>query len=89
LAESFALSNYQLALREPFLPSSEATGLPWWFSGKESACQYRRNQFDPWVGKIPWRKKWLPTTVFLPGESHGQRSLAGYIQIMESQKNWT
>ena len=30
---------------------------------------------DPWVGKIPWRKEWLPTPVFLPGESHGQRSL--------------
>ena len=35
-------------------------------------------RFDPWVGKIPWRRKWQPTPVFLPGESHGQRSLAGY-----------
>ena len=34
--------------------------------------------FDPWVGKIPWRRKWQPTSVFLPGESHGQRSLASY-----------
>ena len=34
--------------------------------------------FDPWVRKIPWRRKWQPTPVFLPGESHGQRSLAGY-----------
>ena len=34
--------------------------------------------FDPWVGKIPWRRKWQPTPVFLLGESHGQRSLAGY-----------
>ena len=34
--------------------------------------------FDPWVGKIPWRRQWQPTPVFLPGESHGQRSLAGY-----------
>jgi len=34
--------------------------------------------FDSWVGKIPWRRKWQPTPVFLPGESHGQRSLAGY-----------
>ena len=32
----------------------------------------------PWVRKVPWRKKWQPTLVFLPGESHGQRSLAGY-----------
>ena len=34
--------------------------------------------FDPWVGKIPWRRKWQPTPVFLPGKSHGQRSLTGY-----------
>ena len=33
--------------------------------------------FDPWVGKIPWGRKWQPTPVFLPGESHGQRSLVG------------
>ena len=46
-------------------------------SGKESACQCRRHGFDPWVGKIPWRRKWQPTPVFLPGESHRQRSLAG------------
>ena len=41
-------------------------------------CQYRRCRFDPWVGKIPWRNEWLSTSVFLPGESHGQESLAGY-----------
>ena len=35
--------------------------------------------FDPWIGKIPWRRKWQPTLVFLPGESHGWRSLVGYI----------
>ena len=35
-------------------------------------------RFDPWVGKMPWRKAWEPTPVFLPGEFHGQRSLAGY-----------
>ena len=37
-----------------------------------------RSRFDPWVGKIPWRRQWLPTPVFLPGEFHGQRSPAGY-----------
>ena len=52
--------------------------LPWWLSGKESACQYGRLGFDPWVRKIPWRRKWQPTPVCLPGKSHGQRSLAGY-----------
>ena len=34
--------------------------------------------FDPWVGKIPWRRKWQPILVFMPGKSHGQRSLASY-----------
>ena len=38
---------------------------------------YRRHGFDPWVGKIPWRWEWLPTSVLLPGETHGQRSLGG------------
>ena len=37
-----------------------------------------RDVFDPWVGKIPWRREWQPTPVFLPGKSHGQRSLVGY-----------
>ena len=38
----------------------------------------KRHRFDPWVGKTSWRRKWQPTPVFLPGESHGQRSLVGY-----------
>ena len=49
--------------------------------GKEPACQCRRNKrcrFNPWMGKIPRRRKWQPTPVFLPGESHGQRNLVGY-----------
>ena len=40
--------------------------------------QCRRPRFDPWVGKISWRREWQPTLVFLPEESHRQRSLAGY-----------
>ena len=50
-------------------------------SGKESTCQCRRHKrcgFNPWVGKIPWSRKWQPTPVFLPGEFHGQGRLAGY-----------
>ena len=47
-------------------------------SGQESTCQCRRLGFDPWVGTTPWRRKWQPTPVFLPGKSHGQRNLAGY-----------
>ena len=44
----------------------------------ESTCWCRRPGFDLWAGKIPWRRAWQPTPVFLPGESHGQRSLVGY-----------
>ena len=54
-------------------------------NGKEATCQCRRHGFSPWVGKIPWRRKWQPTAVFFPGKSHGQRSLAGSIQSVGSQ----
>ena len=50
-------------------------------SGKESTCQRRRHQTrgpDPRGRTVPWRRKWQPAPEFLPGESHGQRSLAGY-----------
>ena len=53
-------------------------GFPGGSGGKELACQCRRLGFDPWVRKIPWRKKWQPTPAFLSGTSHGQGSLAGY-----------
>ena len=53
-------------------------GFPGGTRGKEPACQCRRLVFDPWVGKIPWSRNWQPTPAFFPGESHGQRSLAGY-----------
>ena len=52
-----------------------------WSSGKESPCQGRRHNscnFDPWVRKIPWNRKWQPTPVFLSGNFYGQRSPAGY-----------
>ena len=64
---------------------------PWLQASKNETCwasqvaqwwriwlQCRRCQFDPWVGKIPWRRKWLLIPVFLPGKFHGQRSLEGY-----------
>ena len=55
--------------------------LPRWLSGKESICntgEAGSHEFDPWDGKIAWRRKWQPTPAFLPGESHGQRNLVGY-----------
>ena len=51
--------------------------LPWWLSC-EICLQCRRPRFNSWVKKIPWRRAWLPTPVFLPGEFHGWRSLVGY-----------
>ena len=56
-------------------------GFPGGTSGKEPACQCRRHKrcgFDPLVKKIPWRRAWQPTPVFLSGKSHGQRSPVGY-----------
>ena len=58
---------------------------------KEPACWCRRSKrwgFDPWVGKIPWWKTWQPTPVFLPWESHGQRSLAGYSPWDHKSRTW-
>ena len=57
------------------------SGFPGGMSGKEPISQCRKRhemQIRPWVRKIPYRRKWSPTPVFLPGKSHGQRSLAGY-----------
>ena len=56
-------------------------GLPGWLSDKESACQCRRckrHEFDPWIGKIPWRKKWQLTLAFVLGKYHRQRNLPSY-----------
>ena len=52
--------------------------LPWWLRRLSVCLQCGRPRFDPWVGKIPWRRKWQSTPVLLPGKSHGKRSLVGY-----------
>ena len=65
-------------------------GFPGGVSGEELYYQCRRRKkcrLDPWVGEIPWRRTRQPTPVFLPGESHGQRSLAGYGHRVP--KSWT
>ena len=74
--------------RVSLCPGTGLLGFPWWVRGfpggtisKNHTCQYRRykrRRFNPWVGKIPWRRAWQPTPVFLPGESHGQRSLESH-----------
>ena len=53
--------------------------LPWWLRQWSVCLQCRRPEFNPWVRKIPWRRKWQPTPVFLPGKSHGWQSLVGYL----------
>ena len=55
-------------------PAMLTMRLPWWLLGKESARRCRWPGFHPGVGKIPWRRKWLPTPVLFPGKSHRQRS---------------
>ena len=60
-------------------------------SGKEPNCRCRRLKrygFHPWVRKIPWRRKWQPTPVFLPGKSNGQRTLEGYSPWGHKESDW-
>ena len=81
----------------PFVPSPKAKifnflGFPGGSDGKEPTCQcrrYRRPRFDPWVRKIPWRRKWQPPALLLSGESHGQSSLVGYSSRGRKESNMT
>ena len=57
--------------------------------GKESACKAEDPGSNPRVKKIPWRRKWKPTPIFLPGEFHGQRSLVGYSPWGHKESNMT
>ena len=71
---------FERDLRGLLVISKRGMGFPGGGSGEESACQCRRQKrpgFDPWIGKIPQRRKWQSTPVFLPRKSHGQKSLAG------------
>ena len=61
-----------------FKGAQPSRGFPGSASGKEPACRCKRLWFDPWVGKIPWRRAWQATPVFLLGKSHKQRNLVGY-----------
>ena len=66
--------------------------LSWWLRWQRICLQCRRQikcRFDPWVGKISWRRKWQPTLVFLPGQSHGQRSLVNYRPWNRKELNTT
>ena len=80
VTEELTMALLPLGISQPIFPGTfpDFSGGT---SGKEPGCQCRRHKrcgFDPWVGKIPQRRKWQPTYVFLPGKPHAQRSLAGY-----------
>ena len=64
---------------------SRMVDFPGGSDGKSICLQRGRPGFSTWVGKIPWKRKWQPTPVFLPGESYGWRNLAGYYEVAESQ----
>ena len=77
----FKLGNQKPESNFSYTCTQTKKGLPIWHYSEKPTCQYRRHKrrgFDPWVGKIPWRRAWQPTLVFLPGKSYGQRSLVGY-----------
>ena len=73
------LVPFKLDSCENFMPDYvKDRDFPSGASGKDATCHFRRLGFNPWVGKIPWRKEWQTSPVFLPGQFHGQRSLVGY-----------
>ena len=75
----FVVVNRTFIFNEVFLSQ---LGVPGGASSVESSCQCRRHKsgrFDLWVRRISWSRKWQPVPIFLPGKSHGQRSLAAYI----------
>ena len=75
-----------------FYTSAGLWGFPGSTSSKEPACQCRKPKtcsFDPWVGKIPGKRTWQPTPVFLPGEPRGQRNLLGYNSLGHKESDTT
>ena len=82
--ENFSPVNYPLKHYTHTHPPTHPPTHPHvyrWSSGKESTCQcsrHKRQEFNPWIRKIPWNRKWQPTPVFLSGKFHGQWSLVGY-----------
>ena len=86
LSHTHSQNTTQIHLsHKSFLTTKINLPLLWGFPGgsvvRESTCQWRRlkrHRFYSSIGKIPWRRKWWPTPVFLSGKSHGQRSRVGY-----------
>ena len=77
-AAVYGVTQSQTRLKRLSSSSSIQCWLPWWFSGKAPPCQCRRLGFNPCMVKIPQKRQWQRTPVFLPGKSHGQRSLVDH-----------
>ena len=70
---------------------TKVSGLPSWLSGKEPACQCKRDRrwrFSPWVGKIPWRRKWQPIPVFLPGSPVDRGAWLQFMELHRIRHDW-
>ena len=61
------VKSVHITLGELISIAQEKRALASWLSGKEPTCQCRRHEFNPWIGKIHWRRKWQPTPIFLQG----------------------
>ena len=72
-----------------FRPSSGFSGFPWWFSGEDSTCQYRRLRLDPWIEKIPLEKEMATHCSILAWRIHGQRNLEGYSSWVPKESDTT
>ena len=64
-------------------------GLLQWLGSKRICLQCRRYGFNPWAGQIPWRRKWQPTRLLLPGKSHGWRTLAATVHEVAKELDMT
>ena len=78
-----------MADKGPYRPSYDFSDFPGGSDGKIVYLQWGRPGFDSWVRKIPWRRKWQPTPVLLPGKSHGWRSLVGYSPLGHKESDMT
>ena len=85
LESPWTWNNYLTEIWHNFI---NRTGLPWWLRWQRICLQCKRSRFDSWVGKNPWRRKWQPTPIFLPGELHRQRSLVGYSPWGHKESAW-
>ena len=76
--ERLTFPLFQVSESAIWFCSTRDMGFSWLLRWSRICLQCRRPGFNPWVGKIPWRREWQSTPIFIPGEFHGQRSLEGY-----------